>query len=128
MPKTKFSLVRGPSLILALAAAKFPIKWISGQPPYPMLPPDRALVIARSGVYEGKVRHGRVYHMRESGQRSVNAPDFAFWEDRACIRWHDADGPNSPTLKIKRKLLCDIWDRAVQNPPPRWRPKGVSTP
>src|ERR1035441_9837663 len=79
MPKTKFLLVRGPSLILALAAAKFPVKWISGQPPYPFLSPDRALVIARSGVYEGKVRHGRVYQMRESGQRSVNAPDFAFW-------------------------------------------------
>jgi hypothetical protein len=136
MAKSRFkpTLVSGTSLLAALSSSvTVAVKWLSGPFPYsrddfgriPILMVPQAIAIVKAGTYEGtKQKNGRVTHIREI-IRPGSEPDFAFWEDRACIRYHDNDGPNSPTNKIKRKLLCDIWDRAVQNPPPRWRPRTL---
>ena len=133
--KVKPTLVRGAFLFAALSSARTTaVKWLAGPFPYsrddqgrvPTLTAAQALAIARAGTYEGaKQRNGRVTHIREIIRES-DAPDFAFWEDRACIRWHDNDVPNSPGPKERQKLLCDIWDRALLNPPPRWQKKVLA--
>lgn len=124
MAKSKFSLVRGGSLLAILSATTLPVKWISGRPPFPSLPPECALLIAKAGVYEGKVKHGRVYQIREILCKE-DPPDFSFWRDRGCIRFHDNDGPNSPLPQEKQRRRVAIWDRVLKDPPPRWKPRGT---
>ena len=135
--KPKPTVIRGAALLVALSSSvNTTVKWFSGPRPYardcqgriPVLTVAQALVIAKAakaGTYEGlKIRSGRVTHIREVFRKS-DAPDFAFWEGRGCIRFHENDGPNI-SLKERRNQLCAAWDRAIKNPPPHWR-KAVTS-
>ncbi len=123
--KQKIKLIRSEALFHALSVTTLPVKWIVGGALVGVLGAAEALCVARAGTYEGKVRGTRLVAIVGVDHRAANVRDDAFWADRACIRYHDKDVPNSPSPKARRKLLCDIWDRAVQNPPPRWRSRTL---
>ena len=119
--KQKTHLIRSEALFHALSVTTNSVKWIVQNSLVGVVSAARALVIAKSGNYAGKVRGGKLVAIVGEGTRTVSERDDSFWDDRACIRWHDADGPNSPTSKVKQKILCDVWDRALASPPPHWR-------
>ena len=46
-----------------------------------------AIPIVRGGVYEGKVRPGRIKFIRECDKRKLPENDEHYQDDRAVLRW-----------------------------------------
>ena len=107
--------VTGEELLFHILDTKIPIKLL-GETTVKLLP-EQAFVKARSGQFEGKLVGERIVYLKKIELPSTF--EIPYWNDRACIRYHDNDVPNNPPLKTRHKQLCDIWDRILLNPPPR---------
>lgn len=68
---------------------------------------EEALLLAKERIYEGVVWQGRVFKMREVD--NALTPNPAYWDDRACIKYHD-DGSTMIPKKIKDAMRAAHWD------------------
>ncbi len=105
LPKTKSNMLRGESLFLALAATAAVVKWLRDGAPAAAIDAQKALSIARAGVYEGKMRGKRVVYIREVDDRHANQRDDSFWNGRGCIRFD----------KGVDQLTVRSWERYFRN-------------
>lgn len=120
MPKSSaFRILTGEALVAVLAVTSVSVKWFRRGSPTHVIPPSMAACIAKAGQYEGKVKKGRVYFIREIDGRPAPVFDASFRDGESCLRWW-ADETSSVNPKEYRKRIADAWDRiAASDPPPR---------
>jgi hypothetical protein len=87
LPAQTSRILTGPELLLALTITKEPVKWLRPKSKDQMIPALMAIPIVKGGVYEGKVRPGRVYFIREIDNRKPPEKDIRYQDDRAVMRW-----------------------------------------
>lgn len=117
MPSSNYSLLRGEELLQILAKTTAAVKWLRRGLPTVQIDPAMALLIARAGVYVGKARPGRVYHIREIDNRSIPRDDH-YWDDRAVLRYHE-DKTSIP-IQVKTRQRGANWtDMLTRNPAPQ---------
>ena len=85
-----------------LAKTKVPVKWLCAERQEHIIAPAVAVALARSGVYEGKARKGRVYYIREIDNRPQPLLDETYWEGRP-IYPGKSPSPSRHTV--------DVWDK-----------------
>jgi len=86
--KIKSTLLRGSELIAALQFSSLPVKFASDSfQSHHILSAGQALLMVKSGVYEGSFRGGRIRFIREIDTRIPAVAQFSYWDDRAVIKY-----------------------------------------